>query len=234
MGHKVHADVYDKDDLLLHSIRAYACDGDVKPVRNPTGVKWKRYIEIDKCIFTKEEIIKWCEFMCECGFECSFDEEVVSFPLSYSDYVDGKYVSVNYTANCYSIIVLREHYKNDAHLFIANTLIRYISYKFNEEYEYENIVKTIFDINIDIDPLEKFILAHYRKDYNSSGIGNHGASYRLSQGKSIKLQKVEEFEIGVGVNVSFDKSSTASYSEIVNLVESKKYQEAYNILKNAK
>ena len=243
MAHKIHVDVLDKDGSVVSSCRDYACDDQTKPSNYSTnnGVLWKRWIEIENCIFSKEEIQKWCDFVTECGFKCYFDDSVEEMEIvsNVFDYATKKSTQSIEKRKCYKILLKREDYKNNIHLFIGNTIVRMISYilpleniKGGEGFSYEEIVKNIFNIDLDIDPLEKLILGHYIDDFNTSYRGDHGLSRRITEKKCIKLQNSKKLQIKKGVNSTFDIIlENVSYDNIMELTREKNFKEAYKLLK---
>lgn len=227
MGHKVFIDGLDNKGQVLKKCRDYTCDAYVRPSTNPEIYLWKRYILKNNCIFSKEEVIKWTEFVTRCGFKCEIGEDVL---LKYK-YNDQDYSETAKEKNCYTLLIKREDYKSDLEIFIALTISRMISYLPSSGYNYEKIVKNIFNIPLDIDPLEKLILGHYTKDFNEFYMGNHGISTRLSNNNSIKLQKSTDIKTNNSVNETFDIMSNANYNQIEDLIENKDYEKAYKILK---
>ena len=81
MAHKIHVDVLDVNNNVITSIRNYACDSGVRPINYRNGVIWKRYIEIDKCIYSPKELRAWCRFVSALGFKCSFSSNQVEIEI---------------------------------------------------------------------------------------------------------------------------------------------------------
>ena len=157
MGHKVHVDVFDENGEVLKSVRDGACDSIVKSFNFPSGKIWKRYIEINNCIYSKEDIKKWCNFVSKCGWKCSLNKNIEELELVTKQY-DNKYKEIEpliRKANCYTIILKRKDYKNDLDLHIGNTIVRMISYHLDSNYE--KVPQIVFDIKLRINPLKKLM-----------------------------------------------------------------------------
>ena len=229
MAHRIHVDILDKDGNVIKSVKEQACDSVIKPINHKEGQIWKRYIEIDKCIYSAKEIEAWCRFVSNLGFKCSFSNKIEEIEIEHTKF-DASYKqlpSVFEKRNCYTILLNRKHYKDDVHLFIGNTVVRLISYHFDENFE--NIYNIVKQIKLPITRLEKLLLAHYTFEYLD---GSHGLPYPCTTtGSAFAL--IKKLELKDNVNNTFTrKISGVTFKEIHVLVKDKNYKEAYKLLKD--
>jgi hypothetical protein len=239
MGHNVNVDVFNDNDEVIEEVKRYACDGNIQPKRVTNGVKWNRYIETN-CIYSIEEIQKWCDFMCECGWKCEFSSELITITIDKLEFIDGKYKTVEKEIECYTITTYKKDYIDDVHMMIAHTAIRMIYYDWNDN-PYEDVVKAVFEISLDIDPLEKLILAHYKvgKLEGSHGLfcvkNNSNYVYDFKNTHVIKLQNSKSLDIKTKVNETFEIiNEGVNIDELISLMQSEKYEKAYKLIKNEK
>lgn len=225
MAHKIHVDVLDVNNNVITSIRNYACDSGVRPINYRNGVIWKRYIEIDKCIYSPKELRAWCRFVSALGFKCSFSSKQVEIEIEHKKF-GPKYEQLPSTfekLKCYTISLNRKDYQDNLHLFIGNTVVRLISYYYDANYE--NIYNVIKQIKLPITRLEKLLLAHYAFPYLDGG---HGLV--TSFHTCFELQKKLEFKNNVN-NTFTKKISNLMFKDIHTLVKDKNYKQAYKLLK---
>jgi len=223
MGHRVHADLYNKDGKVITSVRNGACDSGINPFRHHAAVKWVRYIEVKNCKYSAKEVKAWVDFCTRCGFKSYLSLKEQEVKTGYGGRADSK---------CYSITLLRKDYKNDLHLFIAGTLIRMISYDIYPCYQ--EIPKVVFNMK-DLKKatsLEKLILAHYGIKQNVHGY--HGLFYTGAGYNVWKLQKFSDLKLtGGSINAVFQVPLKGITNKKVRaLMDTKKYKEAYALLKS--
>ena len=229
MAHKCSVDVLDNDGNILTSCRRCACDSMVRPKDYKQGQIWKRYIEIDNCIYSPSEIKAWCRFVTGIGCKCSFSKKVVDVSIEKKiwDCKTNKYLPSEFEiVKCYTISLDRKDYESNVHLFVGNTLVRLISYYYDKNYE--NIYNIIKTIKLPITRMEKLLLAHYYFEYLEM---THGLVDVRAGSSAFTLLK--KLEIKDGVNKTFTKKLTEiTCKDVYVLMKDNKFKEAYKLLKD--
>lgn len=117
----------------------------------------KLLFEYNNVMVSEDEFNQWLEFCASCGFKNrGYSIEEIDAKIGYKD-VKGKF---------YSVILHKDDYVNDTHLFAAITVIRMISYCISGSAylrDSQGVVTNVCNLiakNPNEDPLRLLLLAH--------------------------------------------------------------------------